>query len=84
MYSVLISAEEWCKAMFAYVRDGGGPIMISPQPGLLFTSTSNAKGQTDKHLNILKREALYFHDPSGKVKISFRSKHEAAGGAGEE
>ena len=51
-------------------------------PGLLLTSMSNARRQTDRHLNLLKREVLYFHDPSGKVKISFRRKLEAAARAG--
>ena len=64
--------------------------MTTPHPGRpigvykLCQGMSNAKGQSYKQMNILKRDALYFCDPSGKLKISFRSKHGAAGGAGED
>ena len=58
----------------------GGKIM----PGFLFINNSNARGHTDEHDNILKREAKYIRNTTGKVKGSFGTKHEAAGEAGED
>ena len=55
---------------------------------LIFNNTSNARGhtvaETKTSTNKLKREARYLPNIDGKVKISFTSKHEAAGEAGED
>ena len=53
---------------------------VKTVPGLLLNSISNAT----KNTNLLKRNAVYSCDRGGKVRISFRSKYGAAGGADED